>query len=82
LTVSYDGIVKLWDTRATITLITLNQHKDKVRVSQSLVLLYYFNDELWMVHSSARLSNLSWNDALILLEDPRMILGSSSMTSF
>ncbi|KAG0553421.1 hypothetical protein KC19_12G010200 [Ceratodon purpureus] len=30
LTASFDGTVKLWDTRATIPLITLNQHKDKV----------------------------------------------------
>ncbi|KAG0584770.1 hypothetical protein KC19_3G232900 [Ceratodon purpureus] len=30
LTASYDGTVKLWDTRATIPLVTLTQHKDKV----------------------------------------------------
>lgn len=30
LTASYDGTVKLWDTRATIPLLTLSQHKDKV----------------------------------------------------
>lgn len=30
LSASYDGTVKLWDTRAIIPLVTLSQHKDKV----------------------------------------------------
>jgi len=30
LTASYDGTVKLWDTRATIPLLTMSAHKDKV----------------------------------------------------